>query len=210
MFLFCDRQDKYNKKYGIQHLNNAYVCLRARNASLELIMSNGDIGTLKSLVSDETSYARFYNSTQRIVNVIWLNFSGEPVKYSTLHPKQYVDINTYVNHLWIIQDERTGDRLLANKEYVFNVQSWEKLQKNQVLPKRLLQTSEYLNRRARLIVIIHLPLYTLRDCAMLAVRNCIKSLDDVKQLELPNTISDELYNMVLKKQTYRNGDTLVV
>lgn len=166
-------------------------------------MTKGDVQTLKSLVSNEMSYVRFHNSTQRTVNVIWINFSGEPVKYSTLQPNQYVDINTYVNHLWIIQDERTGDRLLANQQYVFYPESWEKLQ------SRILR-GRYIDRMARLIVNIQIPLYTLRDCAMLVVRNCISSSDDVKQLELPNTISSELYNMVVRKQSYQNSDTLVI
>lgn len=166
-------------------------------------MTKGDVETLKSLVSNELSFVRFHNSTQRTVNVIWINFSGHPIKYNTLQPNQYVDINTYVNHLWIIQDERTGDRLLANQQYVFYPESWEKLQ------SRILR-GRYIDRMARLIVNIQIPLYTLRDCAMMVVRDCITSWDDVKQLELPNTISEELCNMVAKKQTYQNSDAVVM
>lgn len=166
-------------------------------------MTKGDGQVLKSLVSNEMSYVRFHNSTQRTVNVIWLNFSGDPIKYSTLQPNHYVDINTYVNHLWIIQDEKTGDRLLANQQYVFYPESWDKLQR-QILRGRCI------DRMARLIVYIQIPLYTLRDCAMMVVRNCMTSLDDVKQLELPNTISDELYSMIVRKQAYQNSDSVVI
>jgi von Hippel-Lindau disease tumor supressor len=42
------------------------------------------------------------------VNILWLNYEGERVRYKTLQPNQFVDVNTFVGHPWIFRDADTG------------------------------------------------------------------------------------------------------
>ena len=48
------------------------------------------------------AFVRFFNASPRNVDVIWINFNGGRVKYKTLEPKQFFDVNTYVAHPWVI------------------------------------------------------------------------------------------------------------
>lgn len=54
----------------------------------------------KSVIS---SFVRFVNRTQRHVDIVWLNYEGARVRYKTLQPEQFVDVNTFVGHPWIFR-----------------------------------------------------------------------------------------------------------
>lgn len=65
------------------------------------------------------SFVRFVNLTVRKVDIVWLNYEGARVRYKTLLPDQFVDVNTYVGHPWIFRDADTGDRLMVQLREVF-------------------------------------------------------------------------------------------
>lgn len=58
--------------------------------------------TLRSTKSDRSTMVKFLNRSQKNVATLWLNYEGEPVKYSTLSPGQSVTQQTYVTHPWIV------------------------------------------------------------------------------------------------------------
>lgn len=65
----------------------------------------------KSLRTVERVFVRFLNVSGKRVEVIWLNFDGIGVPYRELNNKEYVDIDTYHHHYWIVIDCKTRDRM---------------------------------------------------------------------------------------------------
>jgi|688.fasta_scaffold313423_1 hypothetical protein len=53
-----------------------------------------------------------------------MNYEGARVKYKTLEPEEFFDVNTYVAHPWLFQDAMTHERLNANSKDVFQPTAW--------------------------------------------------------------------------------------
>lgn len=79
---------------------------------------------MRSKPSRGLSFVRFCNATQRTVEVIWINYEGVRVKYKTLKPEEFFDVNTYVAHPWMFQDAVTHERLNANSRNVYEPGPW--------------------------------------------------------------------------------------
>lgn len=79
---------------------------------------------LKSKKSIHYSFLRFTNKTKRRVDIVWLNYEGVRVKYQTLLPDQFVDINTFAGHPWVFFDADTGDRLVVQLKEIFEPIAW--------------------------------------------------------------------------------------
>ena len=81
----------------------------------------------KSLPSRVKSYIRFVNKTDRTVDVVWLNYEGLGVRFRTVPPGQFVDVNTFAGHPWIFRDSHSGDKLVVqvqgNRD-VYNPEGW--------------------------------------------------------------------------------------
>ena len=45
-----------------------------------------------------------------------MNYEGARVKYKTLEPEEFFDVNTFVAHPWLFQDAMTHERLNANSK----------------------------------------------------------------------------------------------
>ena len=60
-------------------------------------IDEGDLieGSLHSVESEEQFQARFVNTTDRSVEVIWLDFTGQPVTYKILQPDELWVVDTY-------------------------------------------------------------------------------------------------------------------
>ena len=91
----------------------------------------------KSEKSTMYSFVRFYNRTARFVDVVWLNYEGLGVKYVTLKPKQFVDINTFVGHPWIFRDSQTGEKMVTQMKDVYEPERWTGEQQH-AMPQRKL------------------------------------------------------------------------
>lgn len=65
---------------------------------------------LRSRRSFDKVYVKFVNLTNRVVEVVWVNYSGLFERYTLLRRKQHIDINTYKTHPWVALDVRTKDR----------------------------------------------------------------------------------------------------
>ena len=79
---------------------------------------------IRSQPSRGLSFVRFCNATQRKVEVIWINYEGARVKYKTLEPQEFFDVNTYVAHPWVFQDAVTHESLNANSKHIFEQGVW--------------------------------------------------------------------------------------
>jgi uncharacterized protein YkwD len=53
----------------------------------------------------------FVNNTNRQVDIYWVNYQCQEVKYNTLRPGQSYNQRTYVTHPWRIRDSQTGSIL---------------------------------------------------------------------------------------------------
>lgn len=86
---------------------------------MALASVNQGVEVRKSKKSVICSLIRFYNRTERGVDIIWLNYEGARVKYKTLQSYEFVDVNTYVGHPWIFLDVESGERLVVNLKSVY-------------------------------------------------------------------------------------------
>ena len=77
------------------------------------------VSILPTFAQQIHSFVRFVNLTVRKVDIVWLNYEGARVRYKTLKPEQFVDVNTFVGHPWIFRDADTGDKLMVQLQEVF-------------------------------------------------------------------------------------------
>lgn len=145
----------------------------------------------RSLRSEDKAYVRFINKTDRIVELIWLNFNGKYVRYRILEKDHFVDVNTYKNHPWIALDMKTKDRLHIEKGFIYNPKtSREYLQER--YPDREIPE----NYEARIRTNITLPLYTLKYRSLIEIRNHFRTVEDVDKLELPKPLAEDLKRII--------------
>jgi von Hippel-Lindau disease tumor supressor len=140
------------------------------------------------------SFVRFINNTDRKVDVIWINFEGQHVKYKTLPPGAFFDANTYATHPWLFIDSETQDKLVVKSEEVFRPEPWYQHLLKEEPPRRPERTHVY----------ITIPIYTLRERSLQVVRNNLSQPDDAFKLELPISLQRELATMVRERMTPRS------
>ena len=74
----------------------------------------------RSLHSTIGTPVRFINRSRSRVKVLWLDYQGEQVLYSTLEPLSGpYDVNTYVTHPWIALEETTNAVMLLNFRKIY-------------------------------------------------------------------------------------------
>ncbi|XP_046437602.1 von Hippel-Lindau disease tumor suppressor-like [Daphnia pulex] len=162
--------------------------------------SRDGVREMRSQPSRGLSFVRFCNHTQRKVEVIWMNYEGARVKYKTLEPEEFFDVNTYVAHPWLFQDALTHERLNANLKDVFQPNAWYEqylpdLRSGKINPEDI--------KPKRVTVNITSPLYSLKYSAMHAIRKRIKDYNHVHQLELPRQLQNDLV-VLMKSSRIKN------
>jgi von Hippel-Lindau disease tumor supressor len=158
---------------------------------------------LRSEHSLHKSFIRFINKSNRTVDVIWLNFEGRPVKYKTLQPGVFFDVNTFATHPWVFLDSETHKRLVVESKEVFLPEPWYVQYshlRSEALPSQLGRTSVY----------ITMPLYTLRERSLQFVSENLSQPDDAFKLELPISLQRELSAMVKKTLKFRSFVSQIV
>lgn len=129
---------------------------------------------LKSKHSRIKSYVLFRNCTERLVDVVWIGFSGELVRYFTMRPTDCKMINTFATHPWIFQDPDTGERMQVNGKNVYMPQPHHRGQIN------------------RYLVPIKFPLRSLRNNALWTISRLVPPSEDLQQLELPRCLIQDI------------------
>lgn len=139
-------------------------------------------------------YLRFTNLTERSINVVWVNFSGQYVSYKILHRGQFVDVNTFKTHPWIAIDNNTKDKMHLNKNFVYDPQTFREHFTANFPQYRLREGVE-----SRIIVAITLPMNSLKYTVLLYLKNYFKDTHPVDKLDLPNFLADALKAHILER-----------
>ncbi|XP_030759487.1 protein Vhl [Sitophilus oryzae] len=149
----------------------------------------------RSVHSTQKCYVRFVNMTERTVEIMWINFIGQYVRYRILEKGNFIDVNTYKTHPWTAKDFLTKDELHIDKRFFYHPKTTREF-----IQLRYPDRNNYPeNHEARVRAYITLPMYSLRFLSLLTVRNHILKEDDVEQLSLPKNISDDLKRAVTKR-----------
>lgn len=150
-------------------------------------MTSNDQLQPRSLSSEKRSYVRFYNRTNRNVEIYWLDFKGQRVKYSTLKPLHSVNINTFVTHPWIFRDEEFSDTLLAATP------SKRLLDRQEVF----LPPDDAFDRRRPIVILS--PLLNLKEIVFQLLRKHKINENVLADLEVPTVIKEEYKKFLSKK-----------
>ncbi|XP_015188609.1 PREDICTED: von Hippel-Lindau tumor suppressor homolog [Polistes dominula] len=158
-------------------------------------MAQNEEPFLRSTVSQQVSYVRFTNYTKRIVDLYWIDFQGIAIKYGSLTPDQYLEINTYATHPWICVDAETKERYWVNNKEVFYPEPWiGKCVNNEQYILRLVNRID-----ARILT----PMYSLVELSARAITRCLQYREQVNKLNLPRCLENKLFSMLPNELTVR-------
>jgi von hippel-lindau disease tumour suppressor protein len=107
---------------------------------------------LRSIESKQKVQFRLFNIIKRDVNIIWINYNGEPVIYKCLGYRQGIDINTYETHPWAFEDAQTKKRLAVFQGRISGYPE------TILMPKSTPSDPNY-----RQVILVCLPIDTLKD-----------------------------------------------
>ncbi|KAK2145877.1 hypothetical protein LSH36_650g01073 [Paralvinella palmiformis] len=74
---------------------------------------------LRSARDDRFALVTFESKTSRRIDVFWLDYDGQRVKYATLEVGATFPIMTYETHPWIFRDVDNGAPILADGKEVY-------------------------------------------------------------------------------------------
>lgn len=133
----------------------------------------------------ESLYVRFVNCNEKLVDIFWITYSGQFLLYTTLRPRQFVDVNTYTNHIWIFKEKETGTTLMANNKPCFcGIENDYSSMTN-------------FHHKKRYVIYISKPLVRkLRSICINYVCQQLKRCTDVKYLEIPVTLKREIIRKI--------------
>ncbi|XP_017794975.1 PREDICTED: von Hippel-Lindau disease tumor suppressor [Habropoda laboriosa] len=152
---------------------------------------------LRSINNVERSFVKFINKTLHNVILYWIDYQGQAVSYGVLSPDDSLDINTFVTHPWIFVDQESRDRYTVNQQNVFFPEPWfakYRRLRNQNPPRELPQRPERTN------VYITLPVYTLRELSLRAIKRRLTHDRQAFQLDIPRSLQYELATMLSRNE----------
>ncbi|CAG9765703.1 unnamed protein product [Ceutorhynchus assimilis] len=156
-------------------------------------MENND-PNVRSVESTQRCYVRFINTTSKTIDLMWVNFAGVYVRYRILRKDDYIDVNTFKTHPWIAKDFMTKDILHIDSKY-----SYEPRTSKEIIQERFPDRIIPENHEARIRAYITLPLFSLRYACLLTVRNHMLNEEDVDQLLLPKSLSEDLKKVIKRR-----------
>lgn len=145
----------------------------------------------RSIENRLKAFVRFFNKTERTVELIWINYSGEYKKYRILLKDEYVDINTFKTHPWFALDHQTKEKLYIDNYFVYQPKT-----SREILQERRpdVQVSE--NYELRVKSYITLPLQSLKDKALTEIGKCLQGPIEVDLLNIPQSLANELKTVI--------------
>ncbi|KAK3557629.1 hypothetical protein QTP70_031347 [Hemibagrus guttatus] len=126
---------------------------------------------VRSLVSRLPAYVLFCNRSPRTVQLLWINFQGQPESYGQLKPQTGRRMDTFVGHPWMFRDAQTDDPMLVNNKEMYLPSALENGQVS--------------------VVNITLPVYSLRERCLQVVRKLV-CMEDFSRLEIARTLQEDL------------------
>ncbi|XP_003704089.1 von Hippel-Lindau disease tumor suppressor [Megachile rotundata] len=154
---------------------------------------------LRSINNEHRSFVKFINKTLHSVVLYWIDYQGQAVSYGVLAPGDCLDIDTFVTHPWIFVDAETRDRYTVNQRDVFFPEAW-------FVRYRGLRQSELPQRRERTNVYITLPVYTLRELSLRAIKRRLTYDRQAFQLDIPRSLQHELATMLPRNDDSNDQD----
>ncbi|XP_031774247.1 von Hippel-Lindau-like protein isoform X2 [Apis florea] len=148
---------------------------------------------LRSINNVHRSFVKFVNRTLHNVVLYWIDYQGQAVSYGALSPGDCLDIDTFVTHPWIFVDQETRDRYTVNQRDVFFPEPW-------FARYRDLRRSELPQRHERTSVYITLPVYTLRELSLRAIKRRLTHDRQAFQLDIPRSLQYELATMLPRNE----------
>jgi len=134
---------------------------------------------------------KFINTTNKNVDLFWLNYEGQKVKVSTLGPLSGFQINARPFHPWIFRDADTSEPLVIKKLNVkgtyFEIVDYLRSIRKKQLASR--------GNNTTLSVFIQQPIDELRTLALRTVRQKLVQKEDCFSLDVPISIQFELAKM---------------
>jgi len=152
--------------------------------------SNSGRTGLRSEKCEKKCYVQFVNQSDRCIEVVWINYSGNEELYRILLPKEKYDMNTFVTHPWIFRDHLTHQPLTVNSSNVFHP-------RQSVIRVDVPQDPNLANpvvhyRLVRAEVQIRIPVYSLKELCIYTVRKVVQNESSIRLLELPQSLREEL------------------
>ena len=148
---------------------------------------------LQSIESKEKVYVRFKNCTDRMVELLWIDFTGCFKRYHLLRKDQFVDINTFKTHPWMAVDVHTKDRLHIAKRFRYMPTPCAQI---------FLRMYPVVPVKRRVVVAITLPVHSLRYQALLTVKNYFRNPNDVDVLDIPQNVRDDLKKLIIIRNKF--------
>ncbi|XP_074861303.1 von Hippel-Lindau disease tumor suppressor [Carettochelys insculpta] len=149
---------------------------------------------LRSVNTREPSHVIFCNRSPRLVMPVWLDFEGQPRPYPVLQPGTGRRMHSYLEHLWLFRDAKTGDGLLVNQTELF-------------VPTRNVNGQP-------IFANITLPVFSLKERCLQVVRSLVKPVD-YRRLDIVRSLYEDLENypnirkdlqrLSLERSKIRNG-----
>ncbi|XP_057338199.1 von Hippel-Lindau tumor suppressor homolog [Microplitis mediator] len=155
-------------------------------------MGTNEPQVLRSIEDRHKAFVRFVNTTQYPIEVLWINYNGQAVRYSILQASGTLDINTFATHPWIFVEYETKDRFIAEGKDVFFPQPWF----TRYLGMSRDQLPEHI---PRVEVRITLPIYSLRDISLRAIKRLLRHDLHAFSLDIPKSLQRELASMLPRK-----------
>ncbi|KAF7711916.1 von Hippel-Lindau disease tumor suppressor [Silurus meridionalis] len=126
---------------------------------------------VRSLVSHLPAHVLFCNRSTRTVQLLWINFRGQPESYGVLQPRTGRRMNTFVGHPWMFRDAETDDQMLVNNKEMYLPTALENGQVS--------------------VVNITLPVFSLRERCLQVVRKLVRN-EDFPRLEIARSLQEDL------------------
>lgn len=131
--------------------------------------------TLRSRESINRAFLQLVNITERTIDVYWIDYQCQLIRYAEIEPNGLVNLNTYRTHPWIFCDQRTGLKMHVNHQEVFWPESWA--------ATRLVTRTK---------IEIHYPVQNLKTIALWKIVLHIQSDEQLERLEIPRILLRDL------------------